>query len=66
MPDAKQRLWNFLTEGIRKLVRLEVKYQACLTDPSTFDAWTLEAFIAALEAESHDGWTAELRTRYLG
>lgn len=42
------------------------KYRACLADTSTFDAWTLESFITALEAECPDGWTAELRARYLG
>jgi hypothetical protein len=42
------------------------KYRECLAHPSTFDAWTLERFIAALEAECSEGWTAELRARYLG
>jgi hypothetical protein len=42
------------------------KYRACLADSSTFDAWTLERFVAALEAEAPGGWTAQLRDRYLG
>jgi hypothetical protein len=42
------------------------KYRACLRDGSTFDAWTLERFIAALEAECSAAWPAELRARYLG
>jgi len=42
------------------------KYRACLADPSTFDAWTLESLVAALEVECPDRWTAELRARYLG
>jgi hypothetical protein len=42
------------------------QYRACLADRSTFDAWTLETFIGALEAECSERWTAALRTRYLG
>ena len=41
------------------------RYQACLADNSTFSSWTLESFVAALEAET-GAWAGELRERYLG
>ena len=41
------------------------KYLACLADSSTFGAWTLESFVAALEAEGAGSWVGELRDRYL-
>lgn len=42
------------------------RYRECLADSATFDAWTLESFVAALQAESPDIWVSELRKRYLG
>jgi len=41
------------------------KYQACLTDATTFDAWTLESFVAALKAEDTGDWVNDLECRYL-
>jgi hypothetical protein len=41
------------------------KYQACLADSSTFAAWTLESFVAALAAEGAGGLPGELKDRYL-
>jgi hypothetical protein len=41
------------------------RYQACLADSSTFATWTLESFVAALEAEGAGGLPGELKDRYL-
>ncbi len=41
-------------------------YRDCLTADSSFLSWTLEAFVAALEAEVSADWVGELRARYLG
>jgi hypothetical protein len=52
-------------ENIHAAAAVE-KYRSCLAETSTFDTWTLEAFIAALEAETTASWATELRARYLG
>jgi hypothetical protein len=41
------------------------RYQGCLADGSTFATWTIESFVAALEAENAGVWVDELKSRYL-
>lgn len=41
------------------------KYRNSLADSATFDAWTLEGYIAILSLATPALWVEELRTRYL-
>lgn len=41
-------------------------YRDCLSDSSTFDAWTLEEFVSVLSQHTDGAWVSELRKRYLG
>lgn len=41
-------------------------YSSCLSDHTTFETWTLESFVDALEAECDASWVGQLRERYLG
>ena len=43
-----------------------VEYRSCMTNESTFDAWTLERVVDALRAETGAPWVNELASRYLG
>ncbi len=46
--------------------RAVVKYREQLTNVESFEAWTLESVISALEATAEGAWVAELRRRYVG
>jgi hypothetical protein len=41
------------------------RYQGCLADGSTFATWTIESFVASLEADGAGGLPGELKDRYL-
>jgi hypothetical protein len=66
-PGWEAGLYVFLypegNEACRAAAQL---YRDCLTNTQTFDAVTLEAVVAAIEAETDAPWIRELRDRYLG
>jgi len=41
------------------------EYRKCLTNSSTFDAWTLEEVVSTLSLATSDTWVEVLRERYL-
>lgn len=43
-----------------------LEYKQCLSDPSTFDAWTIEEMVSILALATPAPWVEELRERYLG
>jgi len=60
-------LYVFLYPEDNKVCRAAVQlYREHLSDARTFDAVTLEAVVAAIEAETDAAWIRELRARYLG
>lgn len=42
------------------------QYQTCLSDSTTFRAWTLEEVLDALDAAGAGAWAIEARRRYAG
>ena len=62
----EEGLFVFLyPEGNTRCADAVEAYRGCLADASTFDAWTLESFMAALQGHSNATWIDALRRRYL-
>ncbi len=60
-------LYVFLAPTDNTACRTAVRlYREHLSDAQTFDSLTLEAVVAAIEAETDAAWIRELRARYLG